>query len=56
MEKSYRPARSPRSIEPGVALTIIELRRKMFLQTRIASYLGVSQAAVASCVAPVYRV
>jgi transposase len=43
MDKSSRPARSPRSIEPGVALTIVELRRKMFLQTRIASYMGVSE-------------
>jgi transposase InsO family protein len=46
MDKSSRPARSPRSIEPGVALTIVELRRKMFLQTRIASYVGVSKATV----------
>jgi len=46
MDKSSRPARSPRSIEPGVALTIVELRRKMFLQTRIASYMGVSKATV----------
>ncbi len=46
MDKSSRPARSPRSIDSSVALTIIELRRKMFLQTRIASYMGVSRATV----------
>jgi transposase InsO family protein len=46
MDKSSRPARSPRSIEPSVALTIIELRRKMFLQARIASYKGVSKSTV----------
>jgi len=46
MDKSSRPARSPRSIDPSVALTIVELRRKMFLQSRIASYMGVSKATV----------
>lgn len=46
MDKSSRPARSPRSIEPSVALAIVELRRKMFLQARIASYMGVSKATV----------
>jgi transposase len=46
MDKSSRPARSPRSIDPSVALTIVELRRKLFLQTRIASYMGVSKATV----------
>ena len=46
MDKSSRPARSPRSIDPSVALTIVELRRKMFLQARIASYMGVSKATV----------
>ena len=46
LDKSSRPARSPRAIEPGVALAIVELRRKLFLQTRIASYMGVSKATV----------
>ncbi|MDH4059371.1 MAG: IS481 family transposase [Aquincola sp.] len=45
-DKSSRPDRSPRAIDPGVALTIVELRRKLFLQARIASYLGVSKATV----------
>lgn len=46
MDKSSRPCRSPRSIDPGVALAIVELRRKLFLQARIAAYMGVSKATV----------
>lgn len=46
LDKSSRPQRSPRSIEPSVALAIVELRRKLFLQARIASYMGVSRATV----------
>lgn len=46
LDKSSRPERSPRSIEPHVALAIVELRRKLFLQARIASYMGVSRATV----------
>jgi len=45
-DKSSRPARSPRAIDPGVALAIVELRRKLFTQSRIATYLGVSKATV----------
>ena len=45
-DKSSRPALSPRSIDPSVAMTIVELRRKLFLQARIASYTGVSKATV----------
>ena len=45
-DKSSRPSRSPRAINPNVALAIIELRRKLFTQSRIATYLGVSKAAV----------
>lgn len=41
-DKSSRPSRSPRAIDPSVALAIIELRRKLFTQARIATYLGVS--------------
>jgi len=44
LDKSSRPERSPRAIEPHVALAIVELRRKLFLQARIAS--GVSKATV----------
>lgn len=46
LDKSSRPARSPRAIEPRVAAAIVELRRKLFLQTTIASYMGVSKATV----------
>jgi transposase InsO family protein len=45
-DKSSRPSRSPRAIDPGVALAIVELRRKLFTQARIATYLGVSKATV----------
>jgi len=46
LDKSSRPEISPRSIKPHVALTIVELRRKLFLQARIASYMGISRATV----------
>jgi len=46
MDKSSRPSKSPREIAPNVALAIVELRRKLFLQARIASYMGVSKATV----------
>jgi transposase InsO family protein len=46
LDKSSRPEKSPRAIAPHVALAIVELRRKLFLQARIASYMGVSKATV----------
>ena len=46
LDKSSRPAQSPRAIDPSIAATIVELRRKLFLQARIASYMGVSKATV----------
>ncbi len=46
LDKSSRPEKSPRAIEPSVALAIVELRRKLFLQSRIATYMGVSKATV----------
>lgn len=46
LDKSSRPENSPRAIEPHVALAIVELRRKLYLQARIASYMGVSKATV----------
>ena len=46
LDKSSRPARSPRSISDGAALAIVELRRKLMLQAHIASYVGVSKATV----------
>ena len=46
LDKSSRPKLSPRAIDPSIALVIVELRRKLFLQSRIASYTGVSKATV----------
>jgi transposase InsO family protein len=46
LDKSSRPEKSPRAIEAHVALAIVELRRKLYLQARIASYMGVSRATV----------
>jgi len=45
-DKSSRPACSPRAISGTTALAIVELRRQLFLQARIASYMGVSRATV----------
>jgi transposase InsO family protein len=45
-DKSSRPARSPRAIEPSKALAIVELRRKRLVQSCIAKTLGVSEATV----------
>ena len=46
LDKSSRPERSPRAIDPQVTLAIVELRRKLCLQAQIASCLGVSKATV----------
>ena len=46
LDKSSRPARSPRAIDDRVAQVIVELRRKLMLQVDIASYVGVSKATV----------
>lgn len=45
-DASSRPARSPRAIEAGKALLIVELRRRSMLQARIAQSVGVSEATV----------
>jgi transposase InsO family protein len=45
-DASSRPRRSPRAIEPGKALLIVELRRRRMLQARIARSAGVSAATV----------
>ena len=45
-DKSSRPEKWPRAIEPQVALAIVELRRRLCLQAQIASCLGVSKATV----------
>lgn len=45
-DASSRPLHSPRSIEPGKALLIVELRQRRMLQARIARSVGVSEATV----------
>jgi transposase InsO family protein len=45
-DASSRPAHSPRSIQPGKALAIVELRKKRLTQARIAQSLGVSKSTV----------
>ena len=46
MDASSRPARSPRSIDAGKALLIVELRRRHMLQAQIARSVGVSESTV----------
>lgn len=50
-DKSSRPDKSPRAIDPSKAMAIVELRRRYFLQARIASALGVSKATVSRVLA-----
>lgn len=45
-DASSRPRRSPRAIEPGKALLIVELRQRRMIQARIAQSVGVSEATV----------
>ena len=46
LDRSSRPAVSPRSIAPEKAMTIVELRRRRLTQARIAQYLGLSKSTV----------
>ena len=50
-DRSSRPATSPRSIAPKLALAIVELRRKRLTQARIALALSVSKSTVGRIVA-----
>jgi transposase InsO family protein len=45
-DASSRPARSPKAIEPGKALLIVELRKRRMIQSRIARSVGVSESTV----------
>jgi transposase InsO family protein len=45
-DRSSRPKRSPRTIEPGKAVAIVELRRRRLTQARIAATVGVSKTTV----------
>jgi len=50
-DASSRPTRSPRSIEPGKALLIVELRKRRMIQSRIARSVGVSESTVSRVLA-----
>ena len=50
-DASSRPARSPRAIDPGKALLIVELRQRSQLQARIAKTVGVSESTVSRVLA-----
>ena len=51
VDASSRPVRSPRSIDPGKALLIVELRRRCMLQAHIARSVGVSESTVSRVLA-----
>jgi transposase InsO family protein len=51
VDSSSRPARSPRSIDPGKALLIVELRHRHMLQRQIARSVGVSESTVSRVLA-----
>jgi transposase InsO family protein len=51
VDRSSRPAKSPRSLDPDKALTIVELRRRRMTQARIAQYLTISKATVSRVLA-----
>jgi transposase InsO family protein len=50
-DASSRPARSPRSIDSGEALLIVELRHRHMLQAQIARSVGVSESTVSRVLA-----
>ena len=51
VDASSRPAHSPRSIDPGKALLIVELRHRLMLQGQIARSVGVSESTVSRVLA-----
>ena len=51
VDASSRPACSPRSIDPGKALLIVELRNRRMIQSRIARSVGVSESTVSRVLA-----
>ncbi|HEY9224149.1 MAG TPA: IS481 family transposase, partial [Variovorax sp.] len=50
-DASSRPMRSPRTIDAGKALLIVELRKRRMLQARIARSVGVSESTVSRVLA-----
>lgn len=51
LDRSSRPRHSPRTIAPGKALAIVELRRRRLTHARIAASLGVSKSTVSRVLA-----
>jgi len=51
VDASSRPMRSPRSIHPGKALLIVELRRRCMLHAQIARSVGVVESTVSRMLA-----
>jgi transposase InsO family protein len=51
MDRSSRPASSPRAIPIAKAMAVVELRRKRLTQARIADYLQLSKATVSRILA-----
>jgi transposase InsO family protein len=51
VDASSRPDNSPRAIDPGKALAIVELRHRRLTQARIATALGVSKSTVSRVLA-----
>ena len=51
VDRSSRPALSPRAIAPAKALAIVELRRRRLTQSRIAASLGISESTVSRVLA-----
>lgn len=51
VDASSRPANSPRAIDPGKALAVVELRHRRLTQARIAAALGISKSTVSRVLA-----
>src|SRR3981081_4056400 len=51
LDRGSRPAGGPRSIAPGKAVAIVELRRRRLTQARIAVSLAVSKSTVSRVLA-----
>jgi transposase InsO family protein len=51
VDRSSRPALSPRAIAPTKALAIVELRKRRLTQARIAASLGISESTVSRVLA-----
>jgi len=45
-DRSSKPARSPKALDPKLATTVVELRRRRLTQAKIAAYLGLAKSTV----------